>query len=97
MAANPFFPRSLPQTPALNFCVNRPSGSARSEVMQLAVEQRRLAQDYGYRNWAALISALEAMTSADESGSARMTRSRQVGHERAKAGLLLFRFCPCVD
>jgi ATP-dependent Lon protease len=38
-------------------------------MMQLAAAQQQLAHDYGYRNWAALMTAVQTMASASGSGS----------------------------
>jgi hypothetical protein len=42
---------------------------ARGNVTQLAAAQHQLAHEYGYRNWAALMTAVQAMASANGGGS----------------------------
>jgi hypothetical protein len=69
MATTPISPRSLPQKPNAEYLRKQAKRLARSEAMQLAAAQRRLAHDYGYRNWAALMTAVQTMGSPDGGGS----------------------------
>jgi ATP-dependent Lon protease len=67
--------KSLPEKPSQEYLRKEAKRLARDEGIQLAAAQRRLAHDYGYRNWAELMTAIENLASAtgakagDSSGS----------------------------
>jgi len=73
MAAIQNSPISLPQKPSQEYLRKQAKRLARNDAIQLAAAQRRLAHDYGYRNWAALMNAvrIKMMASASGSGAAR--------------------------
>jgi hypothetical protein len=59
---------SLPQNPSAEYLRKEAKRLARADAMQLAAAQRRLAHDYGYRNWAASMTA-QALAWPDDGGS----------------------------
>lgn len=60
----PSTPRAhrLPARPSAEYLRKRAKRLARDEKMRLTSAQRRLAQDYGFRNWAELMREVEART-----------------------------------
>jgi ATP-dependent Lon protease len=68
MATSPISRRSLPQKPNAEYLRKEAKRLARGKMMQLAAARHQLAQDYGYRNWAALMTAVEAMAPANGGG-----------------------------
>jgi ATP-dependent Lon protease len=84
MATTPVSSRSLPLKPNAEYLRKEAKRLARVEAMQLAAAQRRLAHKYGYRNWAELIIAIQAMASpnggspgANDPDDAGATRKRE--------------------
>ncbi|HJU09628.1 MAG TPA: LON peptidase substrate-binding domain-containing protein, partial [Candidatus Binataceae bacterium] len=69
MATTPISPKFLPQHPSAEYLRKEAKRFARTNTMQLAAAQRRLAHDYGYRNWAALMIAVQTMASTKGGGS----------------------------
>ena len=63
MATTPISPSSLPQNPSEEYLRKHAKRLARADTIQLAAVQRRLAHEYGYRNWAELMTAVQAMAS----------------------------------
>ena len=63
MATTPTSPSSLPQNPSEEYLRKHAKRIARADTIQLAAVQRRLAHEYGYRNWAELMTAVQAMAS----------------------------------
>ena len=63
MATTPISPRSLPPNPNEEYLRKQAKRHARGAAMQLATAQRQLAQEYGYRNWAELMTAVQAKAS----------------------------------
>ena len=47
--------RSLPENPSEEYLRKEAKRLARDEAIQLAAAQRRLAREYGFRNWTELI------------------------------------------
>src|SRR5690349_5066053 len=52
--------RRLPEHPSVEHLKKDAKRLARAEGLQLAHAQRRLAHDYGFRDWAALMAAAKA-------------------------------------
>jgi ATP-dependent Lon protease len=69
MSATPTTTRSLPRHPSEEFLRKEAKRLARDDAMQLAAAQRQLAHEYGYRNWAELMTAVQSMASASGAGS----------------------------
>lgn len=69
MSATPTATRPLPRHPSEEFLRKEAKRLSRDDAMQLAAAQRQLAHDYGYRNCAELMAAVETMASAGGSGS----------------------------
>src|SRR5262249_10186522 len=69
MATTPVSPRSLPQKPSSEYLRKQAKRLARNELKPLATAQHQLARDYGYRTWAALMSAVHALASANGGGA----------------------------
>ena len=70
--------RSLPRKPNQEYLHKQAKRLARDDAMQLAAAQLRLAHEYGYRNWAELMSAVRTMARASGS-SAGANPSRPPG------------------
>lgn len=70
MATTPISTRSLPQRPSSEYLRKQAKRLARVEAVQLAAAQHQLAHEYGYQNWAALITAVQTLASANGHGSA---------------------------
>ena len=56
--------RALPARPSKEHLHKQAKRLAKSEALRLADAQRRLARDYGHRDWAALMRAIEATAAA---------------------------------
>ena len=69
MATTPISRRYLPQKPSAEYLRKQAKRVARDDVMQLAAAQRRLAHEYGYRNWAELMTGVQAMASPNGTAS----------------------------
>jgi hypothetical protein len=50
--------RLLPSKPSEEYLRKEAKRLARESAMQLAAAQRQLAHEYGYRNWAELMTAV---------------------------------------
>jgi ATP-dependent Lon protease len=61
--------RALPSKPSEEYLRKEAKRLARQGAIQLAAAQRQLAHDYGYRNWAELMTAVESMSTAGEGGT----------------------------
>ena len=61
--------RSLPPNPSEEYLHKQAKRLARDDGMQLAAAQFRLAQEYGHRNWAALMTAVQSMASGSGTGT----------------------------
>lgn len=57
-------PRSLPRKPNQEYLHKQAKRLARDGAMQLAAAQLRLSHEYGYRNWAELMTAAQSMARA---------------------------------
>jgi ATP-dependent Lon protease len=68
MSATPATTKSLPHKPSEEFLRKEAKRLARDDAMQLAAAQRHLAHQYGYRNWAELMAAVQSMASASGTG-----------------------------
>ena len=66
MAPTQTRPRSLPEKPSAEHLRKQAKDLARGEAIQLAVAQRRLAREYGYRNWSELIRHVQSLSAAHE-------------------------------
>jgi ATP-dependent Lon protease len=86
-------PRSLPQKPSQEYLRKQAKRLARNDAMRLAAAQRRLAHDYGYRNWAALMTAVQMMSAASGSGAAGPSQPSGLPPTRAASGNV-FPFLP---
>jgi ATP-dependent Lon protease len=93
MSANQNSSRSLPQKPSEEYLRKQAKRLARNDAMQLAAAQRRLANDYGYLNWAALIAAVQMMASASGSGPDSPSQPSDLPPTRAASGNV-FPFLP---
>jgi len=60
--------RSLPARPSEEFLRKEAKRLARDQSLQLAGAQRKLAHEYGYQNWAELVTAVQNMSGAGVSG-----------------------------
>jgi ATP-dependent Lon protease len=60
--------RSLPSHPSEEFLHKEAKRFAREHDLQLATAQRELAHEYGFRNWAELMSAVHAMGAGSDDG-----------------------------
>ena len=58
--------RSLPENPSAEHLRKEAKRLARGEAIQLAAAQRRLAREYGYRNWSELIRHVKSLSAADK-------------------------------
>jgi Lon protease-like protein len=56
--------RSLPENPSAEHLRKEAKRLARGEAIQLAAAQRRLAREYGYRNWSELIRHVKSLSAA---------------------------------
>ena len=56
--------RSLPENPSAEHLRKQAKDLARGEAIQLAAAQRRLAREYGYRNWGELIRHVKSLSAA---------------------------------
>lgn len=56
--------RSLPEKPSAEHLRKQAKDLARGEAIQLAAAQRRLAREYGYRNWSELIRHVQSLAAA---------------------------------
>jgi Lon protease-like protein len=56
--------RSLPENPSEEYLRKEAKRLARDEAIQLAAAQRRLAREYGYRNWTELIGHVKSVSAA---------------------------------
>ena len=56
--------RSLPEKPSEEHLRKQAKDLARGEAIQLAAAQRRLAREYGYRNWSELIRHVKSLSAA---------------------------------
>jgi ATP-dependent Lon protease len=61
-------PRSLPHKPSAEYLRKQAKRLARDESMRLAAAQRQLAHEYGRRNWAELMIAVQSIASAGGNG-----------------------------
>jgi ATP-dependent Lon protease len=61
--------RLLPSKPSEEYLRKEAKRLARESAMQLAAAQRQLAHEYGYRNWAELMTAVESMSMAGRGGT----------------------------
>ena len=66
-------PRSLPPNPSAEYLRKEAKRLARDNAMQLTAAQSRLGHEYGYRNWAELMTAVASM-SLEGSGGANSSR-----------------------
>jgi ATP-dependent Lon protease len=69
MANNSDPTKSLPQKPSAEYLRKQAKRVAHEDSMQLAAAQRRLSREYGYRNWADLMTAVRMMASGAGSGT----------------------------
>jgi len=69
MATTLISPRCLPQNPSEEYLRKEAKRLARADGLQLGAAQRRLAHEYGYRSWADLMTAVQAMGSPNGAGS----------------------------
>lgn len=56
--------RSLPENPSEEYLRKEAKRLARDEAIHLATAQRRLAREYGYRNWTELIRHVKSLSTA---------------------------------
>src|SRR5215467_7732752 len=56
--------RSVPEKPSAEYLRKQAKDLARGEAIQLAAAQRRLAHEYGYRNWSELIRHVQSLSAA---------------------------------
>ena len=87
MATTPISPSSLPQNPSEEYLRKHAKRLARADTMQLAAVQRRLAHEYGYRNWAELMTAVQAMASrsvGDSGANSPAAPGSPPSHESAR-------------
>src|SRR5262245_45287757 len=56
--------RSLPEKPSAEYLRKQAKDLARGEAIQLAAAQRRIAREYGYRNWSELIRHVQSLSAA---------------------------------
>jgi Lon protease-like protein len=64
MAPNQPRSRSLPEKPSAVHLRKQAKDLARSEALQLAAAQRRLAREYGFRNWSELMRHVKSLSAA---------------------------------
>jgi ATP-dependent Lon protease len=94
MAITPVSPRSLPEKPNAEHLRKQAKRLARDDAMQLAAAQRQLARQYGYRDWAALMTAVETMA-APHGGDSGANNSQPEGTSRERESAQnLFPFLP---
>jgi len=87
--------RSLPEKPSAEYLRKQAKDLARGEAIQLAAAQRRLAREYGYRNWSELIRHVQSLSAGykatreadkatgptlEEAGQAKSLWKRAVAH-----------------
>ena len=84
--------RSLPNRPSEEFLHKEAKRFAREHNLQLAAAQHQIAHEYGYHNWAGLMTAVEMMAAPDQTaGSGSSTQAPERRSEReAKAKALPF-------
>jgi ATP-dependent Lon protease len=63
--------KSLPHKPNAEYLRKQAKRIARDQSMRLTAAQRQLAHEYGRRNWAELMAAVESMTSTGANGGAQ--------------------------
>jgi ATP-dependent Lon protease len=76
----------LPPNPSAEYLRKEAKRLARDESLQLAAAQRRLAHEYGYRNWRQLMNAVQAMGAhgkIEEGGKAADPPSPSTGDKTA--------------
>ena len=90
MATTPISPRFLPQKPSGEYLRKQAKRLARAEAIQLAAAQRELAHNYGYRSWAALMTAVQTMASPNggSSGAKNPADPDEAGTSRRSEGTL---------
>jgi hypothetical protein len=75
----------LPPNPSTEYLRKEAKRLAHDEAIQLSAAQRRLAQEYGYWNWAELMNAVQAMVAHGKAESGRKAadppRSPQTGEK----------------
>jgi ATP-dependent Lon protease len=59
----------LPESPSAEYLRKEAKRIARAGEIQLAAAQRRIAHDYGYRNWAELMNAVVSIASGSGAGA----------------------------
>jgi ATP-dependent Lon protease len=79
--------RVLPPNPSEEFLRKEAKRLARDGAMQLAAAQRRLAHEYGYRNWSELMSAVASMSPAGNGGANPSQRSSPPPDSESRANL----------
>jgi ATP-dependent Lon protease len=91
MSATQTSPRSLPPNPSAEYLRKEAKRLARDDAMQLTAAQRRLAHEYGYRNWAELMTAVASMSLAGNGGAnpSRPTGLPPISESRANIFPLL--------
>jgi ankyrin repeat protein len=81
-------PRRLPANPSEEYLRKSAKRLAKSEGVRLAAAQRRLAIEYGYRDWAALVRAVGAASSPAGGGRSPLGDAAMRADEAAVRALL---------
>src|SRR5271168_5272259 len=69
-------PKKLPSKPSLVHLQKQAKKRVKEDPsLQLAAAQHQIAQEYGFKNWAELAKAVEAMAGSSHSGSAETSKS----------------------
>ena len=80
--------RSLPEKPSAEHLRKQAKDLARGEAIQLAVAQRRLAREYGYRNWSELIRHVQSLSAAYKATGEADEATGQTPLEMPRRGML---------
>ena len=59
----------LPESPSAEYLRKEAKRMAHASEVQLAAAQRRIAHDYGYRDWAELMNAVVSIASGSGAGA----------------------------
>ncbi len=79
-------PKSLPHKPNAEYLRKQAKRLARDESMRLSAAQRRLAHEYGRRNWAELMFEVQSKASAGGNGGAQGSPPSPASPPTAESG-----------
>jgi len=94
MSATQTSSRSLPPNPSAEYLRKEAKRLARDGAMQLSAAQLRLAHEYGYKNWAELMTGVETMASAGGDRTNDTSSQPDGPTQTGKSGANVFPFLP---